>query len=352
MTFPSQWHGFGKDYCHEFCNSINYLYHPKKTNMEYQRMEKKKMTWTIALVMVSLIAVTGFIVAYAQYDQKKDYMAEATDALNSQEKRVMESYDRIESNLAKITQYEEMIKGNMTDAESNSSLSPEERIQNEINMIEQLISENNNIIADLNSQIKEKDSRLANYSKTVKDLQARVVEYKANVDVLVAEKEALQKNLDETTLAKKNLEGEVVILGTEVAQKSNTIEEQSALLIEKERNLHTAYYTVGTYKSLRDQNIVEKDGGFLGINREKNLSNGLDNNKFQEIDTRNVTEIPVDAKRCEIITNQDPSAYSLVYENDKVSKIKITDPAKFWGKTQYLVVVVRESNFDETADSR
>ena len=31
-----------------------------------------------------------------------------------------------------------MIKGNMTDAESNSSLSPEERIQNEISMIEQL----------------------------------------------------------------------------------------------------------------------------------------------------------------------------------------------------------------------
>ena len=145
------------------------------------------------------------------------------------------------------------------------------------------------LIANLNSQIDEKDSRLANYSKTVKDLQARIGEYKANVETLVAEKEALQKNLDETTLAKKNLEGEVVSLDTEVAQKSNVIEEQNAQLLEKERNLHTAYYTVGTYKSLRDQNIVEKEGGFLGMNREKNLSNGLDHEKFQEIDTREVT---------------------------------------------------------------
>ena len=61
-----------------------------------------------------------------------------------------------------------MIKGNMTDAESNSSLSPEERIQNEISMIEQLVNENNNLIASLNGQIAEKDSRLANYSKTGK----------------------------------------------------------------------------------------------------------------------------------------------------------------------------------------
>jgi hypothetical protein len=323
----------------------------KKTNMEYQKMEKKRIAGTIALVMVSLIAVAGFIVAYTQYDQKQNYMAQATDALNAQEKSVMESYGRIESNLAKITQYEEMIKGNLTDSESNSSLSPEERIQNEIIMIEQLINENNMIIADLNSKIKEKDSRLASYSKTVKDLQARVAEYKTNVEVLVAEKEALQKNLDETTVAKHNLEGEVVNLGTEVAQKSNVIEEQSAQLLDKELKLNTAYYAVGTYKSLHDQNIVEKEGGFLGLNREKNLANDLERNKFQEIDIREVHEIPVGSKRCEIITDQDPSSYTLEYENDKVSKIKITNPAKFWGKSKYLVVVIRESNFDETANS-
>jgi len=320
--------------------------------MENQKMDKKKVAWSVALVMVSLIAVAGFFVAYAQYDQKQNYMAQATEALNAQEKRVMESYDRIESNLAKIGQYENMIQKNMVDAESNSSLGPEERIQNEISMIEQLINENNLLIANLNNQIDEKDSRLANYAKSVKDLNARVVEYKEVVDVLVAEKEALQKNLDETTLARNNLEVEVNNLGNEVSQKTTVIEDQNQLLLEKERDLHTAYFTVGTYKTLRDRNIVEKDGGFLGINREKNLSNGLDREKFQEIDTREVTEIPVDAKHCEIITDQDPSTYSLVYENDKVSSIKITDPARFWGKTKYLVVVVRENNSDELAESR
>jgi flagellar biosynthesis chaperone FliJ len=324
----------------------------KSTKMEENKIERQRAVWSIVVILVSLIAIAGFIVAYVQYDQKKDYMAQATEALNAQEQRVMQSYDRIESNLKKIGQYENMIKGNMSDAESNSSLGPEERIQNEISMIEQLVKENNDLIASLNGKIAEKDSRLANYAKTVKDLQVRIGEYKTNVETLIAEKQILQKNLDETTLAKQNLEGQVSNLDTEVAQKSNVIEEQNAQLLSKERQLHTAYYTVGTYKFLRDENIVEKEGGFLGINRETELTNGLDKGKFKEIDTRNFTEIPVEAKRVEIITGQDPASYSLVYDNDKVSKIKITDPDKFWGKSKYLVVVVRESNYNETASSR
>jgi flagellar biosynthesis chaperone FliJ len=320
--------------------------------MEENKTERQRAVWSIVVILVSLIAIAAFIVAYVQYDQKKDYMAQATEALNAQEQRVMQSYDRIESNLKKIGQYENMIKGNMSDAESNSSLGPEERIQNEISMIEQLVKENNDLITSLNGKIAEKDSRLAGYAKTVKELEVRIGEYKTNVETLIAEKQALQKNLDETTVAKQNLEGQVSSLDTEVAQKSNVIEEQSAQLLAKERQLHTAYYTVGTYKYLHDKNIVEKEGGFLGINREKELANNLDNGKFQEIDTRVVSEIPVEAKRVEIITGQDPSSYSLVYDNDKVSKIKITNPDKFWGKSKYLVVVVRENNYDETASSR
>ena len=320
--------------------------------MENQKIDKTRVKWGISLVVVTLIAIAGIVVAYQQYDQKQTYIAQAAADKQAMETSVIESYDRIESNLARIAQYENMIQKNMTDAETNSTLAPEERIQNAISMIEQLINENNLLIASLNSQIDEKDARLAKYAKSVKDLNARVAEYKEVVDVLFAEKQALQKSLDVTTIARNNLEMEVSNMDEDIARKTSVIEDQKQLLLDKELKLHTAYFAVGTYRTLRDQNIVEKEGGFLGINQEKNLSNGLDNEKFREIDTREVTVIPVDAKRCEIITGQDPSSYSLVYENDKVSSIKITDPAKFWGKSKYLVVVVRESNFDETADSR
>jgi flagellar biosynthesis chaperone FliJ len=319
----------------------------KINKMEDVKSNSKRMVLGISLFVVSLIAVAGFLVAYVQYDQKKEFVASAAQEQQNREKVVMDSYARIESNLARIGQYENMISQNMTDAENNSALAPEERIENEINMIEQLINENNNLIASLNKQIDEKDSRLAGYQKSVKDLQARVGEYKDMVNALVADKEVLQKNLDETTYAKNNLQVKVTSLDSEITAKASLIDQQNQQLLDKEKKLNTAYYKVGTYKALHEQNVVDKEGGFLGMNREKTLASGADREKFSEIDIREVTEIPVDAKRCEIITGQDPSSYSLVYDNDKVSSIKISDPVKFWGKSKYLVVVVRESNPDE-----
>lgn len=320
--------------------------------MEQQRTNNKKLAGTIALVLVSLIAVAGMIFAYVQYDQKQSFIAQAAIDKQAIETSVTQSYDRIESNLARIVEYENMIQKNMTDAETNSTLAPEERIQNAITMIEQLLKENNLLIENLNKQIDEKDSRLASYSKTVKDLNARVLEYKEVVDVLFAEKEELQKNLNVTTLAKNNLEQKVTNLDEDLAWKLSIIEDQKEVILDKELKLNTAYYTVGTYKKLRDQNIVEKEGGFLGINQEKNLGNNLNRMKFKEIDIREVTSIPVEARKAEIITDQDPASYTLVYDNDIISSINITDPVKFWGKSKYLVVVVRENNYDETADSR
>jgi cell division protein FtsL len=320
--------------------------------MEKQNWNRTNHIKNIALALVAVIAIAGITIAYVQYDKMQVYI-EKTDADKvAQDKLVMESYDRIEANLAKITEHEAMIKQDMAGSESTSNLAPEERIQYEIQMIEQLINENNRIIAGLNEQISEKDSRLAGYERTVKDLKAKVTEYHAMVDQLVADKEALQKNLVETAAARDNLQVEVTNLNGEIVQQTSVIAEKDQLLLEKEKNLHTAYWTIGTYKTLRDRNIVDKEGGFLGMNTVKTLGDNLDPDKFKEIDWRNVSEIPVGAKNCEVITDQDPSTYTLLYADDKVSSIKITDPAKFWGKSKYLVVVVRENNFDEVAASR
>ena len=145
--------------------------------MENQKMDRKRLAWGISLIVVTLIAISGIVVAWQQYDQKQTFIAQAIEDKNTREKAMKDSYDRIESNLARIGQFENMIRKNMTDAETNSTLAPEERIQNEIMMIEQLIKENNLLIANLNKQIDEKDSRLAGYGKTIKDLNARVSEW-------------------------------------------------------------------------------------------------------------------------------------------------------------------------------
>ena len=103
---------------------------------------------------------------------------------------------------------------------------------------------------------------------------------------------------------------------------------------------------------MRDLDILQKEGGVLGINRVKTLASDPDTDLFHEIDTRNVIKIPVVANRWKIITGQDPESYELQNINDRTEWIHITDPEKFWKKSNLLVIVVPENALSELASSR
>jgi len=56
-------------------------------------MERQRAVWSMPCRSIT-DRNAGIIIAYVQYDQKKDAMAQATAALNAQEQRVMDSYNR------------------------------------------------------------------------------------------------------------------------------------------------------------------------------------------------------------------------------------------------------------------
>ncbi len=313
---------------------------------------QKTISRKFAIAMIILVAAAGAAVAYYQYDLRQKYIAASEQAFATQEEYVNSVFDRIESNLAMIRERESLIQQNFNAPENYGSLMPEERIQHEIDFIDHLIRENNELIASLNEQIKTKDSRIKGYESTVKDLKARIGKYQDDLNVLLAEKQALQKNLDETSAARDRLAANVAVLDDEVARKSAEIKDQQKTLEQQDQALHTAYYTIGTYKSLRDSDIIQKEGGFLGINRMKTLTDDPDTDLFHEIDRRKVTRIPVMAEKWEMVTGHDPASYELELENNRVEWINIKDPDKFWKKSKYLVIVVRDPEFSELASSR
>jgi peptidoglycan hydrolase CwlO-like protein len=304
----------------------------------------------IAIMIMIVIALAGAISVTMVNNQKKELLAQAGQAMQNQESHVKAVYDQIESNLASIREHENMITMDLTGPEQNDNMLPEERIQNEIDFIKKMIDENNNLIASLNDQIDTKDKRIASYEHSVKDLQARVGKYQEQLDQLVAEKDALKTDLDNTIAVKNTLSTKVDELGSQVNQQSSVIYDQQVQLIHKDNVMNTAYYKVGSYKSLKDQNIIQKEGGFLGINKVLTMAGVPDTSIFQVIDTRDVKKIPVFAKRWEIVTGQDPSTYSFqVGEDGKVDWITITNPEKFWAKSKYLVIAVRDDEYDEVA---
>lgn len=313
---------------------------------------KKTMSLPLAVVLMVLIAAAGTVAFFTERNQKMNLLDDKDRVMQEQQSNVLATYDRIEKNLASIRESENMISKDFSSPEYNSNLSPEDRIQNEINYIRNLIDENNSLIASLNNQIDIKNARIEGYEKNIRDYQAKVTGFQQQLDQLVAEKELLKKDLDNTIRVKEQLATQVVHLDSTVTEKNGVIADQQQQITDRELALHTAYYRVDNYRNLRDQEILEKEGGVLGINRVTSLSDNLDNGLFAKIDTREVTKIPIAARRWEIVTGQDPSSYEVVYDMNKETEwLNITDPEKFWSKSKYLVVVVRDNN-SELASSR
>ena len=307
---------------------------------------------SLAVLLMAIIVIIAGLVVTVQYNQQKKLIAASEKLNDSQQSQVMATFARIESNLAKIREKESMIRQDFQSSDNYSNLGPEERIQHEIEYIQYLIDENNQLIAGLNQQVAEKDEKLKEYRGTLKDLQSRISRYQEDVNLLMAEKVALQHNLDEATVANNKLSGRIEDMNNEIIQKSNELTDQKLMVIQKDNDLNKAYYAIGPYKELRDKEILQKEGGFLGINRVTTLTANPDLSLFNEIDIREVSKIPVFAKSWEIVTGQDPSSYEREYVNENLEWIKITDREKFWKKSNYLVIVIREKNPDELAFSR
>ncbi|MDT8393040.1 MAG: hypothetical protein RQ761_04305 [Bacteroidales bacterium] len=319
--------------------------------MDYNR-KKKSMPVGLAIILIVLVAFVGGLAFYLQYDNNKQLKATAEQNMIDQQNQVLAIFNQIEANLASIREHESMIQNDFSGPEQSGNLAPEERIQNEINFIEHLIAQNNNLIASLNNKLDEKNARLEGYEQTVNALKTRVGEYQNQLDKLVAEKEALIEDLDKTVVERDDLAVQVNVLGEDVEEKSSIIEQQNQLLLEKDKAFHTAYYALGTYKTLRDSSVLQKEGGFLGINRVTTLAEAPDNSQFEEIDTRQISRIPIYAKRFDIVNERDPSSYEVEYANDRAEWLTITDPEKFWKQSRYLVIVVRDNEIEELAESR
>jgi hypothetical protein len=102
--------------------------------------------------------------------------------------------------------------------------------------------------------------------------------------------------------------------------------------------MNTAYYCVGTQKELRDNNVLTKEGGVIGIGGVNKLNTAsLNKDYFKQIDITKVTVIPVDAKKATVVTPHPAGSYELV-GTDRVENLTIKDTAAFWSLSKYLVI--------------
>ncbi len=249
----------------------------------------------------------------------------------------MESFSEIEQNLAEIRERELNIAlANRENKTNNSQV--QQQIQEDIQAINQLIADNKQTIQDLNAQLEQSKGKNVQLNKMLAKLKDQLtVQIEEKDQQIALLKDDLQRM--NFTITELSADLDTMKYNNEALAQDNQLKQST--IQEKVNELNTAYVALGSKKELEQEKIIIKEGGFLGIGKTEKLAANLDTNHFQKVDIREITSIPVAAKKIELVTSHPADSYQ-IKGDDRIEAIEITDPAKFWINSKYLVVRVDE----------
>ncbi len=172
-----------------------------------------------------------------------------------------------------------------------------------------------------------KDNGVLN--KTIEQLKTRINEQDQKISQLTADLEKAQGQISDLT--NQVAEGE-----KKVEEANAATAEAQAQTVAAENEANKVYYAIGTNKELKKNGLLEKK--FLGST--KVMQGDFNQNYFTSADKRTLSSIPTGSKKVKIRTNMPEGSYEIVGGKDENKTLKITNPAKFWSLTPYLIIEV------------
>lgn len=232
----------------------------------------------------------------------------------------MRAINHIQANLDMIRQKENIITRNLSEKNIESGGEMAEQLVYDIQSIGQLLEQNRKKIKNLQEALKKSNIRISELEKLVENLALQLQEKDAQI---------------------ANLQNEIIRLNDELKYLFDQYNQRVNELGETEAELNKAFYAFGTVKELKEAQIITKEGGFIGIGRAMKLKDDFNKSYFTQIDIREVFEIPLYAKKVEMLTVH-PSGTFHFARNEKgiVEKLIIDNPKEFWSVSKYLVIVV------------
>lgn len=287
----------------------------------------------IALVLlVSVIAMACNQEEIDQLTAENSQLSKDYNEKDSLYAEALEYFNQIHTDLQAIKEKEGKISLT-TEENVEFGKSQEEQILDDILTINDLMDSNRKRIEDLEkklgrlqNKLNKKDKEYALALKQIEELQALIVNYTE----MIAEREQQIVELKQRLVDKD----------MEIDQLNQVSEAKSATIAQQTDELNTAYYVFGSKKELKEKNVITKEGGILGLGGSKKMMDDFNAEYFTRIDITKTKEIPLFAKKAEVITTHPSGSYEIQGEDGSAEKLIITDADKFWSASKYLVVVV------------
>lgn len=276
-----------------------------------------------------IFAVAGCLVACDGGNGSKDSVESEKDSLRSVIEQkdneindLMGTFNEIQQGFDLINEAEGRVNMLKDNAERNNMA---ENIRENMEFIQQTLAENKRKIAELENKLNSSSINSSKLKEAVNRLMGQLKEKDEEIELLrseLAEKNVMIAALDSTVNVLKDENAEI--------RRDRDVSDEIAR--NQDVQLNTAWYVFGTSKELKEQGILQKGEVMKGE---------YNKNYFTKIDIRKVNVIPLESRYAELLTNHPANSYSLLKDSKGEYTLRITDAAKFWSVSKYLVVRVK-----------
>ena len=271
----------------------------------------------MALASCKQEKVTPALPQNSQVDSLSRIIEQKDNEIND----MMELFNEVEEGFRLISEAENRV--NLV--KNGEGADKAQRIRENIQFIQQRLSQNRELIAKLRQQLRESSIKGDQLKRTLDNLVKQLEEKDGQLRDLRAQLDAKDIHIAELDQTISDLHQDVDNLKGESQQKSNTINTQ-------DKQLHTAWFVFGTKKELKEQGIL--DGG-------KVLQGNFNKNYFTKIDIRVEKEIKLYSKSAKLLTMHPSSSYTLARDSKNQYVLRINNPQIFWSTSKYLVIQVK-----------
>lgn len=231
----------------------------------------------------------------------------------------------ITDGMSQIKAMEKILNSSDLNAETSSR---KEQIKNDMAAIQLALQQRRQRLAELEKKLSSSQQYSATLKRTIDNLKAEIAQQEASISTL-------RNDLQAAKIQVADLSRSVDSLSTTVTKERQATElaQQETQTVTNE--LNTCFYAIGSKKELKEANIIET--GFL--RKTKLMQADFQQSYFTRADKRNLTDIATHSKKAKVLTNMPSDSYQ-IEDADGYKIIHITDPARFWSLSNYLVIQV------------
>lgn len=253
------------------------------------------------------------------------------DSLRTQLSAQMEEMDEMNLFLDAVnTSMDSVVnmEGTVLRTTGESPLSRKEQIQKNVEAYKLILQQQRERLDILEKKLKDNNAYAGKMQKTIAALKQQLEEKDQAIIKLSEELEQRNFQIEE-------LKDNVDNLNVQVAELEEDSKAKQEEIKEKTDQMNEAYVFIGDKNALKKAGLIE--GGSLLKKSKLNTSN-IDKKLFKKVDIRNVKSFQIPDSKPEVLTQMPAGSYEITKTGNNSSELTITDPARFWGVSRFLII--------------